>query len=74
LHKELPGVSSNLIYALPGEPKTLADLAQAYLGTSHLSLYQLTDRARHSQLSRPRPRTAHVDRAAALYELTGRYE
>ena len=69
-------VSFDLIYALPGETedKWAATLAQALsLGTSHLSLYQLTIEPGTrfaSMVQRHEFEPLDADRAAALYELT----
>ena len=69
-------VSFDLIYALPGETETgwSATLAQALsLGTSHLSLYQLTIEPGTrfaSMVARGEFEQLDADAAAALYELT----
>src|SRR5206468_7974584 len=70
-------VSFDLIYALPGDTDDSwsATLAQALsLGTSHLSLYQLTIEpgTRFAALhAAGKLQPLDEDRAAALYELTG---
>ena len=69
-------VSFDLIYALPGDTEASwsATLAQALaLGTSHLSLYQLTIESGTrfaSMVAREEFETLDPDAAAALYELT----
>jgi oxygen-independent coproporphyrinogen-3 oxidase len=69
-------VSFDLIYALPGETEDewAATLARALgLGTSHLSLYQLTIEPGTrfaSMVQRREFEPLDADRAAALYELT----
>ena len=69
-------VSFDLIYALPGDTEAAwsATLAQALsLGTSHLSLYQLTIEPGTrfaSMVARGEFEPLHADAAAALYELT----
>ncbi|HKP34196.1 MAG TPA: radical SAM family heme chaperone HemW [Sphingomicrobium sp.] len=69
-------VSFDLIYALPGDTEAgwSATLAQALsLGTSHLSLYQLTIEAGTrfaSMVARGEFEPLDADAAAALYELT----
>jgi putative oxygen-independent coproporphyrinogen III oxidase len=69
-------VSFDLIYALPGdtEDSWSATLAQALsLGTTHLSLYQLTIEPGTrfaSMVARREIDPLDLDRAAALYELT----
>ena len=74
--KHFPRVSFDLIYAVPGDTEaswsTTLDRALA-LGTSHLSLYQLTIEpgTRFAALSAEgKLETLDADRAAALYELT----
>ena len=70
-------VSFDLIYALPGdtEPRWRSSLTRAIaLGTTHLSLYQLTIEAgtRFATLvARGEFEPLDSDTAAALYELTG---
>ncbi|MFL6753028.1 MAG: radical SAM family heme chaperone HemW [Sphingomicrobium sp.] len=74
--KHFPRVSFDLIYALPGDTETgwSATLAQALsLGTTHLSLYQLTIEpgTRFAALhAAGKLKTLDPDRAAALFELT----
>src|SRR4029079_13586480 len=74
--KRFRRVSFDLIYALPGdrEESWSATLAQALsLGTSHLSLYQLTIEPGTRFASMVATRTLeplHCDASAALYELT----
>jgi oxygen-independent coproporphyrinogen-3 oxidase len=74
--KHFRRVSFDLIYALPGETETSwsATLAQALsLGTSHLSLYQLTIEPGTrfaSMVARHDFEPLDADCAAALYELT----
>jgi oxygen-independent coproporphyrinogen-3 oxidase len=74
--KHFRRVSFDLIYALPGETETSwsATLAQALsLGTSHLSLYQLTIEPGtrfSSMVARHDFEPLDADCAAALYELT----
>jgi oxygen-independent coproporphyrinogen-3 oxidase len=74
--KHFRRVSFDLIYALPGETETSwsATLAQALsLGTSHLSLYQLTiapGTRFASMVARHDFEPLDADCAAALYELT----
>jgi len=74
--KNFRRVSFDLIYALPGdsEERWSAMLAQALsLGTSHLSLYQLTIEPGTrfaSMVSRHDFEPLDADAAAALYELT----
>jgi putative oxygen-independent coproporphyrinogen III oxidase len=74
--KRFRRVSFDLIYALPGdtEPSWSATLAQALsLGTSHLSLYQLTVEpgTRFATMVAKREfEPIEIDAAAALYELT----
>jgi oxygen-independent coproporphyrinogen-3 oxidase len=74
--KNFRRVSFDLIYALPGDSDDSwsATLAQALsLGTSHLSLYQLTIEPGTrfaSMVARHELEPLDVDRAAALYELT----
>jgi putative oxygen-independent coproporphyrinogen III oxidase len=74
--KNFRRVSFDLIYALPGdtEDKWSVTLAQALsLGTSHLSLYQLTIEpgARFSSdVAKHQFEPFEADAAAALYELT----
>ena len=69
-------VSFDLIYALPGESEDgwSVTLAQALsLGTSHLSLYQLTIEPGTrfaSDVAKHRFEPLDADRSAALYELT----
>jgi len=69
-------VSFDLIYALPGDTEDgwSATLAQALsLGTSHLSLYQLTIEPGTrfaSDVAKHRFGPLDADRSAALYELT----
>ena len=69
-------VSFDLIYALPGETEDgwSATLAQALsLGTSHLSLYQLTIESGTrfaSMVARRELEPLDADRAAGLFELT----
>ena len=75
--KHFRRVSFDLIYALPGETENgwSATLAQALsLGTSHLSLYQLTIEPGTrfaSMVARNEFEPLDADCAAALYELTG---
>ena len=75
--KNFRRVSFDLIYALPGETEDSwsAMLAQALsLGTSHLSLYQLTIEPGTrfaSMVGRREFVPLDIDAAAALYELTG---
>ena len=75
--KRFPRVSFDLIYALPGDDEAgwSATLAQALsLGTSHLSLYQLTiEPGTRFAAMHAAGKLAPLDsdRAAALYELTG---
>ena len=75
--KNFRRVSFDLIYALPGESEEswAATLAQALaLGTSHLSLYQLTIEpgTRFAAMVAKRAfEPLEADEAAALYELTG---
>jgi len=70
-------VSFDLIYALPGDTESSwsAALAQALsLGTSHLSLYQLTIEPGTrfaTMVAKSEFRPLDPDLAAALYELTG---
>jgi putative oxygen-independent coproporphyrinogen III oxidase len=66
-------VSFDLIYALPGDTEmrwttTLADALA--LGTSHLSLYQLTIEP-GTRFAAGKLEPLDADRAATLYELTG---
>src|SRR5205823_9890120 len=74
--KKFRRVSFDLIYALPGETEEswAATLAQALsLGTSHLSLYQLTIEPGTrfaSMVAKHEFEPLDADRAAALYELT----
>jgi oxygen-independent coproporphyrinogen-3 oxidase len=74
--KHFRRVSFDLIYALPGETEDgwSATLAQALsLGTSHLSLYQLTIEPGTrfaSMVARQAFEPLDPDRAAALYEVT----
>ena len=74
--KNFRRVSFDLIYALPGdtEESWSATLAQALsLGTTHLSLYQLTIEPGTrfaSMVARREFEPLEPDRAAALYELT----
>ena len=74
--KNFRRVSFDLIYALPGdtEERWAATLAQALsLGTSHLSLYQLTIEPGTrfaSMVARRQFEPLEPDAAAALYELT----
>ncbi len=74
--KQFRRVSFDLIYALPGdsEDKWSVMLAQALsLGTSHLSLYQLTIEPGTrfaTMVARRELEPLDVDAAAALYELT----
>ena len=74
--KNFRRVSFDLIYALPGdrEESWSATLAQALsLGTSHLSLYQLTIEPGTrfaSMVARRQFEPLHCDASAALYELT----
>src|SRR5438045_2256461 len=74
--KSFRRVSFDLIYALPGETEASwsATLAQALsLGTSHLSLYQLTIEPGTrfaSMVARREFDPLDADSAAALYELT----
>jgi putative oxygen-independent coproporphyrinogen III oxidase len=74
--KNFRRVTFDLIYALPGETEDSwsAALAQALsLGTSHLSLYQLTIEAGTrfaSMAARRQFEPLDSDNAAALYELT----
>ena len=74
--KNFRRVSFDLIYALPDETENSwsATLAQALsLGTSHLSLYQLTIEPGTrfaSMVARREIEPLDTDRAAALYELT----
>ena len=74
--QSFPRVSFDLIYALPGdsEERWSAMLAQALsLGTSHLSLYQLTIEPGTrfaSMVARREFEPLDPDSAAALYELT----
>jgi oxygen-independent coproporphyrinogen-3 oxidase len=74
--KHFPRVSFDLIYALPGETEASwsAMLAQALsLGTSHLSLYQLTIEpgTRFARMvARQEFEPLDADAAAALFELT----
>ena len=74
--KHFPRVSFDLIYALPGdtEPGWSATLAQALsLGTTHLSLYQLTIEpgTRFAALhAAGKLKPLGGDEAAALFELT----
>ena len=74
--KHFPRVSFDLIYALPGDTEAswLAALDQALsLGTSHLSLYQLTIEPGTrfaTMVARRDFEPLDVDTAACLYELT----
>jgi oxygen-independent coproporphyrinogen-3 oxidase len=74
--KHFRRVSFDLIYALPGddEEQWAATLAQALsLGTSHVSLYQLTIEAGTrfaTMVARREFEPLDADRSAALYELT----
>ena len=74
--RRFPRVSFDLIYALPGETEASwsTTLAQALsLGTSHLSLYQLTIEPGTrfaSMAAKGEFEPLDPDRAAALYELT----
>lgn len=74
--KHFRRVSFDLIYALPGDTKSSwsATLAQALsLGTSHLSLYQLTIEPGTrfaTMVARSEFKPLDPDIAAALYELT----
>jgi oxygen-independent coproporphyrinogen-3 oxidase len=74
--KNFRRTSFDLIYALPGdtEDKWSATLAQALsLGTSHLSLYQLTIEPGTrfaTMVAKNEFESLHADAAAALYELT----
>ena len=74
--KNFSRVSFDLIYALPGDTETSwsAALAQALsLGTSHLSLYQLTIEAGTrfaSMVAKHEFEPLGTDNAAALFELT----
>lgn len=74
--KHFRRVSFDLIYALPGdsEDSWSATLAQALsLGTSHLSLYQLTIEPGTrfaTMVAKGEFQPLDADRAAALYELT----
>jgi oxygen-independent coproporphyrinogen-3 oxidase len=74
--KHFRRVSFDLIYALPGddEERWAATLAQALsLGTSHVSLYQLTIEAGTrfaTMVARREFEPLDADRSAALYELT----
>jgi oxygen-independent coproporphyrinogen-3 oxidase len=74
--RRFPRVSFDLIYALPGDTEDgwSATLAQALtLGTSHLSLYQLTIEPGTrfaTMVAKHKFQPLDLDRAAALYELT----
>jgi putative oxygen-independent coproporphyrinogen III oxidase len=74
--KHFPRVSFDLIYALPGDTEATwtRSLEQALsLGTTHLSLYQLTIEPGTrfaSMVARGEFEPLDGDRAAALYELT----